>query len=823
MGKKYTTILFLFAVICITLLGCERDDEQISNRGKLNLRLAADASVENTTTRVATDEEVLPNTNNFSVAVLQNNNIQLSWDKYADFADGTEIPAGNYTLKATYGNIETQGFDAPYYEGLEDFSIKKNESTDVSVTCYLANVKITTEYTELFKKYFTDYTVNIRPVGSSDISFSKNETRAAYVKPGKISIYLSGNKQHGGQVTYDAATIDNAKARQHYRLKFDVKAGGTELNISFTDETERVPVTIDISDDALNTRPPFFTPTGFESGIAQELIEWTEPASSLSALLTARGGISKCVLITRSPSLLSKGWPAEIDLVNPDPSILATLQNLGLTLKGLSTNIDKMAILDFTKVLSNISYSATNAENTFSLIATDKLSKVNEEPLVLKIKSLSNGFDVAQPMNASRGSTSVLLSVTLKGDISKVRYQYQAYGYWQSLTPTNVESDEDAHQVTITFKDGLQEPQQIKVIANDKEKIVTVGIGESSCSLSAPEGSVWAKKATIYLVGDTEGTTEYLKTVKDITVQCKKATGEWFSPTQEKIKDAIEVTGLEPNTDYTFKATISGTNTITVKNEVSIKTEETLQIPNSGFEDWYTDSDTRWSLGTFSNFTHYFYYPYTKGTADVWWNTNNKYSQAWTTGPVQTTTCPAVIYVKDVKSGSKAAEVHTAGSGGEYASTPVSMYPESAKAGRLFIGTYNWSDKKETVTTGHAFTSRPYRMKFWYKYTPYQTDNFKVEIEIRSSNKVIASGSYISDATNSADTEYKEGNINLDYNGNMEKATDIYVNILSTTKTSFTSDDLQKAGTIDLTDCATGWTTHLGSRLKIDDLELIYE
>ena len=50
-----------------------------------------------------------------------------------------------------------------------------------------------------------------------------------------------------------------------------------------------------------------------------------------------------------------------------------------------------------------------------------------------------------------------------------------------------------------------------------------------------------------------------------------------------------------------------------------------------------------------------------------------------------------------------------------------------------------------------------------------------------------------------------------------------HLHILSTTKTSFGSDDLQKAGTIDLTDCATGWTTHLGSRLKIDDLELIYE
>ena len=637
MGKKYTTFLTLFTVICITLTGCERENEQTANQGRLNLKLAVDTNVENMVTRATADEETLPDINDFSIAVLQNNNVQLTWNRYADFTDGTEIAAGNYTLKATYGNIETQGFEAPYYEGAKEFSIKKNESTNISVICYLANVKVTTEYTELFKKYFTDYTVNIRPAGSTDISFDKNETRAAYVKPGKISIYLSGSKQQGNKVTFEAATIENAKARQHYRLKFDVQAGGTELDVSFTDETERVPITIDISDDALNTQPPFFTPMGFESGVARELTEWTEPESPLSALLTARGGISKCVLITRSPSLLSKGWPAEIDLVNPEPGMLTTLQDLGLELKGLSANVDKMAILDFTKVLVNISHSETDEENTFTLTATDKLSKVNKEPLVLKIKSLPNGFDVAKPMNAERGSTTILLTVILKGDISKVSYQYQAYGYWQPLVPTSIESDKDTHQVTITFKDGLQEPQQIKVIAGDKEKTVTVGIGESSCSLTAPEGDVWAKKATLYLVGDTEGTTEYLKTVKDITVKCRKASGDWFSPSQEKIKNAVEVSGLEPGTDYIFKAVIDGTNTITVKNEVSVKTEEALQIPNSGFEDWYTDSDTRWSAGTFGNFTHYFYYPYTKGATDIWWNTNNKYSQAWVVAPVQTT------------------------------------------------------------------------------------------------------------------------------------------------------------------------------------------
>ena len=151
--------------------------------------------------------------------------IMYTWNRYADFTDGTEIAAGNYTLKATYGNIETQGFEAPYYEGAKEFSIKKNESTNISVICYLANVKVTTEYTELFKKYFTDYTVNIRPAGSTDISFDKNETRAAYVKPGKISIYLSGSKQQGNKVTFEAATMDRT------RIPFISLADGAWRNI----------------------------------------------------------------------------------------------------------------------------------------------------------------------------------------------------------------------------------------------------------------------------------------------------------------------------------------------------------------------------------------------------------------------------------------------------------------------------------------------------------------------------------------------------------------------------------------------------------------
>lgn len=837
MGKKYTTILTLFATICFILSGCEQDDEQISNRGKLNLRLAADTSVESTITRATTDEGTKPDINNFTIAVLQNNSIKLSWDKYADFTDGTEIPAGNYTLKAAYGNIETQGFDAPYYEGIEDFSIKKSESTDVSVTCRLANVKITTEYTETFKKYFTDYSVKIRPAGGSDITFSKSETRAAYVKPGKVSIYMTGSKQQGNKVTFEPSPIEDAKARTHYRIKFDVNAGGTELNISFSEETEREPIVINISDEALNTYPPFFTPTGFESGVAQELIEWTEPKSQLSTLLTARGGIAKCILITRSPSLIKKGWPDEIDLANPDPSVLATMQGLGLATKGLSANIDKMAILDFTKVLVNMAYSEANSESTFTLIATDKLNKVSEVPLVLKIKSLSNDFDVAQPMNVMRGSTSIQLTITLKGDISKVRYQYQAYGYWQSLTPAKVESDVEKHQIFLPFEE-IQDPQQIKIIAGDKENIVTVGIGESSCSLSSPEGSVWAKKATIYLVGDTEGTTEYLKTVNDITLEYKKESGAWSSPTQKKVKEAIEVTGLEPNTNYTFKAIIKGTNTIKVLNEISVKTEEELQIPNSDFEEW-SESKVWEKSSAIGGQVIYAYHPYKSTDTDRWWSTyNDKTTQeladaSWYYGayPGSVPTNAANMHTASwhlntykgmslntgAFDGNVSVELSTVGWGknnwGPGTDTGVN-YADQRTAGRLFIGTYD--RKAQTETLGHSFESRPAAVHFYYTFYSYNGESAKAYVVLEDENRtVIGKGELIISTTTN---NYLPGTININYT-EAKKAK--YITIMFLSSASDSPSTLAVVGNSGMFS-GYGDSRHIGNILTIDNVSLEY-
>lgn len=329
------------------------------------------------------------------------------------------------------------------------------------------------------------------------------------------------------------------------------------------------------------------------------------------------------------------------------------------------------------------------------------------------------------------------------------------------------------------------------------------------------EGNVWAKRA-LYDV-------KYVSERETPVVECQGADGNWKTletTLTEKNADEYEclAKGLTPATAYAFRVRLGG-HTLDAGNYV---TEVDAQVPNSGFEEWYTDSKSQFSIGTFSKFTWYFYYPYAAQTDDEWWATNNAYSQAWTAAPVEVTTCPAVIYVNDAKFGNKAAEIHTIGAGGEYASTNSIIYPESACAGRLFIGNYSWENKKDVVTEGHRFDSRPLSMAFWYKYIPYNTDQFQVEIELRNNDVVIATGKYVSASVGNADEEYREAVVDLQYTNWDLKATAIYINILSTTKTEFTKDDLQKAGKIELTDCASSWTTHLGSRLRIDGITLMY-
>lgn len=839
MNKNY---LMLLALVALGLSACRSDERTPSGGGYLAVRVAADNEVVSAASRAEGDG--IPDVGDFSLSIAKENGELVSkWDKFSDYdAEATVVPVGTYTVSASYGDATTEGFDGLSYVGSTTANVAEGETTDVTIDCTINKARVSISYTDAFKSYFTSYSAYVSSSRGNKIDYTADETRAAYFTPGNLDVYLNVTRPGvSGSVALKVKTLA-AEVKHEYRLTMDVDAGTSTLNIIFNDDPESTQnVEFNISDAALNAPAPTIVAHGFTSGEAMEVMEGGSVEGTLQAYLNAPSGLAGCELVTSSAALKAQGWPEKVDLMALSAEDQQKLTELGLVMKGLGSTHDKIATVEFQNVVPYLYCTGDgNEEHSFTLTATDVYGKTTETPLVLNVTSRNNGFAVTLPESVPYGSNTMSFTMNLEGDASKVKFYYYNLGAFQLFTSENVSisSEGTTHTVTLTYPDPLIDTEsdvKFKAEYGSKtiEKTFKVEDPELTLSLKNGDVDVWATKA--YVKVEASAKSRASRTISSSTVEIQYKDGEvwkvWPNQSYDSEKGLFLLTGMgEGATDtngvaYTLRAAYKRSGeVVTYSGELPITTEAKTQIPNSGFDDWYTDSKEQWSVGLFKNIKWFFYYPFQQGDEGHWWSTNNERAQAWTVAPVYVTTCPAVIYTYDTRTGEgKAAEIHTSGSGGEYASTSTSMYPESAFAGSIFIGSYSWSDKSEHKSLGHSFNTRPLGLSFWYKYKPYKTDAFKVLVEVKSGETVIAAGEYVPEAYSSEDLEYQQHTISLEYTNSLLKATSISVQFLSTNKTSFTENDLQKNGTLTLTDCADSWNAHFGSFLKIDDVELIYE
>ena len=826
-----------FTLMVVVLASCSRDENTPSaNEGYIDIQLTASGEMQEVASRA--EESGVPEAGDFSLTIKNADGETIgSWEKFSEYDASTVVPVGEYTVSASYGDATAEGFDGLSYAGSSSANVTEGETTEVSVQCTINKARVSIAYTDAFKQYFSAYSASVTSSHSNKVSFAADETRAAYFVPGNLDVYLDVTRPGASEKTTLKVKTLAAEVKHEYRLTMDVDAGTSTLKITFNDDPENTQnVEFDVSDEALNAAPPVFMANGFTSESAIEVVEGGSVEGVLQAYLNASSGIASCMLATNSAALKALGWPESVDLVKMTAEQKQKMTDLGLIVKGLGDNRDKIAIVEFQNVVPNLYYTGEgNEDHTFTLTATDVFGKETETPVVLKIKSRNNGFAVNLPESVPYGSSTMSFTMTLEGDASKVKFYYFAFGAFQQFAAENVSisSEGTTYNVALTYSELLIDTEagvQFKAEYGSKaiEKTVKVDDPELTLSLKNGDADVWATKA--YVKVEASAKSRASRTISSSTVEIQYKDGEewkaWPNQSYDNEKGLFLLTGMgESATDtngvaYTLRAAYKrGGEAVTYSGELPITTEAKTQIPNSGFDDWYTEKK-RYLLSDY----WIVYYPYLQGEEGHWWSTNNDRAQAWTVYPVQVTTCPAVIYTYDTRTGEgKAAEIHTSGSGGEYASTSGIMYPESAFAGSIFIGTYSWSDKSEHKSLGHSFNTRPLGLSFWYKYKPYKTDAFKVMVEVKSGETVIAAGEYVPEAYSSEDLEYQQHTISLEYTNNLLKATSISVQFLSTNKTSFTENDLQKNGTLTLTDCSDSWNAHFGSFLKIDDVELIYE
>lgn len=828
----FCSLVFLFA-------SCQVEDEG-TDTGGMTLQLTSDFSITSITKSGGETKSAGPSVNDFRVEIYQNEGQTLyrGWESFADMGSTVYLPQNAYLLKAVYGQQHKGAFEKPYYEGSAAFTITRNQNTNVSVVCRVANVKVTVDYKEGFKNYFKDYSIKMASTGDS-LVFAKDETRAAFFEPGRIGMRLLLTKQDGSEVSFVPPAIQNTEGGKHYQLSIDVTdggAGGVNLAISFDKTTEEKPILINLDASQMETTP-FFTPIGFTSGQPVSFIEGTDfETGALYTLLTARKGIQSCVIRTDSRELQKLGWPAQVDLAAAGADLSA------LTALGFSyTAGDQMAELDFSKVASRLpSNASAPVLYTFYLEATDKSGQRSGD-FSLQLESLMPGFELFQPedIKAGTGETTLTFELT-EGEASKVMPQYLAYGQWydcefvEPIAPTGTQNVYtckvkmatviDQVQLRLSYNNGSRVSNQVTQKA--LPLAFTVEVSAEYC---------WATQAYLTIKSDVAGLD-----LSKFKVQENGASGYLNTSVESNM---IVVKGLHSGQVHNLTVTLGSAQT-----NCTLTTEAEEQLLNADFE----GSQTEVFNATINKGGKYGSKISSKqSTQDLkvynpseWCTVNAKTVPSYRGIKNTWYMVPSALIAEE--SGNHLVCLQNVKWSDNYEQEPEAKYgniisPSSLgdlptpplnrkSAGKLFLGSYaaptqagtDNTDMDETYTYGIPFTSRPLSLQFTYKYDSSidGDDNGIVKIEVLDKNNLVIGRSGYS-YTALAESDYTTLTLPITYTYKNKQAAKIRLFFASS---KYASDKQSKEDTSEMkTKDRNGDAVSTGNQLFIDNIELLYE
>ena len=222
----------------------------------------------------ANGDEVSPDVNDFALKIESaDGKVSNSWDSFGKFQP-VSVEIGTYTVTATYGDANTEGFDGLSYFGDTSVEVVRDQTATASITCTIDKARVSISYTDSFKSYFTSYSAYINSSKGNKVTYEAEETRGAYFVPGNLQLFLEVTRPGvSDKITLNPKNF-TAEVKHDYHLTMDVDASTSTLNIIFNDDpTSTENVQLDISDESLNKPAPAFTAYGFTSGVNQEVLE----------------------------------------------------------------------------------------------------------------------------------------------------------------------------------------------------------------------------------------------------------------------------------------------------------------------------------------------------------------------------------------------------------------------------------------------------------------------------------------------------------------------------------------------------------------------
>ena len=253
MKKLYNYLVF---AAILAFGSCQSDDDLgLDAVGYLNLEVGTDKS-----TITKADEETY-NPKQIAIQIINEaGTVVKETDDYTSWTEAIALTPGKYKIAASSAGFDgkTAAWDKPYYAGLDSVTIEKEKSTSKTITCKLANVLVTVEFDEEFKKAFKSATVIVKDTtnASNKVTFKMGETsetgKAYFPVTGLFADLSVTNQKNDVHSKID--TVKEVKAQENVILRYKLAAtGSTNINITLDGSIKTYTYTIGVPVTATTT------------------------------------------------------------------------------------------------------------------------------------------------------------------------------------------------------------------------------------------------------------------------------------------------------------------------------------------------------------------------------------------------------------------------------------------------------------------------------------------------------------------------------------------------------------------------------------------
>lgn len=344
-------------------------------------------------------------------------------------------------------------------------------------------------------------------------------------------------------------------------------------------------------------------------------------------------------------------------------------------------------------------------------------------------------------------------------------------------------------------------------------------------SVSIQPGNIWTKEFTVDEITVAEGKGDIEKIKSKLVYQFSSNNGSSWEDFSQGTQHLFGTWPLERN--YQIRAVYR--KEIPSVNTAEANLEEPVQLPNSDMN--------RWTYEMYGG-SYYSFMPYNDEIASTW-DTNNIFTTRHRHNAGITRAnyngFHAVSYVPGRGGNGYAAELRSTanGRGNTRFFSAHTEQTYNKVAGELYTGTAKITMGGTDANGGNdvyerikdvEHTSRPTGLKFYYQYMPYQTDSWKVHLELLDADKkVIIEKDYQSAETKSDWTEIV---VPLEYTAenSLTKCHYIYIIFSSTISPGDSMPYREITQTFYVDNQKHDFKpAYVGSVLCIDDITLIYD